>query len=335
MKLSTYRISLDIHKIASQAIIKVKKGDSGRKICVSLTETGKPYIITEDCTAVFRCKKPDGTVLYNSCKIKNNIISCLITSQAVSAVGEVECEVTLYGSDKLQITSPNFVMLVVDALYSDDEIESTNEFTALTEAIAMVDGLVSDIEQKLESGEFKGEKGDRGDQGLPGKDGKDGVGRATSGGGEIFNDYANNQANNKFSTVRGKNNVCNAQNAVVGGANNYVSSNNSFTHGESLTNTHINNTTVFGRHNAENPNSVFEVGFGQNKDNRYNAFEVVRTKAANNDNPMDAEFKATVYQRGKTCFLATEAFVNHLVGDVESTLDAIIAIQKSLIGGNA
>jgi len=147
--------------------------------------------------------------------------------------------------------------------------------------------------------------------------------------------YANNQANNKFSTVRGKNNVCNAQNAVVGGANNYVSSNNSFTHGESLTNTHINNTTVFGRHNAENPNSVFEVGFGQNKDNRYNAFEVVRTKAANNDNPMDAEFKATVYQRGKTCFLATEAFVNHLVGDVESTLDAIIAIQKSLIGGNA
>lgn len=174
MKLSTYRISLDIHKTASQNLIKVKKGDSGRKICVSLTETGKPYIITEDCTAVFRCKKPDGTVLFNSCNIENNIISCLITSQVVSSVGDVECEVTLYGSDKLQITSPNFVILVVPDLYSDDEVESTNEFTALTEAMVSANALIAEVEQKLADGDFKGETGAPGEQGLPGENGADG-----------------------------------------------------------------------------------------------------------------------------------------------------------------
>lgn len=141
MNYSKYRISLDIHDTNSQAMLNVKKDDNARKIFFSLTDGGRPYKIAEGCTAIFRAKKPDGTILYNNCTINDNVIEYTLTSQTSASVGIVECEVTLYGSDSRQITSPRFVFVVEDNLYSDSEIESQNEFTALTKAIAKAEAM--------------------------------------------------------------------------------------------------------------------------------------------------------------------------------------------------
>lgn len=136
MILATYSFSLDIHKTGSQMMLQTKEGDTGRRIRITLMEDGKPYKIASDCYAVFRAEKPDGTVLYNDCSIENNEIYYTITQQTLASMGILECELTLYGSDNVQITSPHFGIIVDETVQTDGEIESTNEYTALTQAMS-------------------------------------------------------------------------------------------------------------------------------------------------------------------------------------------------------
>lgn len=134
MRNSVYRISLEMHDTASQALLNVKKNDSSRQVRISITDSGKPYKIEDGCTAKFRAKKPDGTILYNNCIIENDVIIYDLTNQTSAAAGLVDCEITLYGADFKQITSPRFAIYVDDTLYSDSEVESKDEFTALVTA---------------------------------------------------------------------------------------------------------------------------------------------------------------------------------------------------------
>ena len=155
---SVYRISLDIHEIASQKALCMKKGDTARTIYITLREDGTPYTIADGCTATFSARKPDGNYIYNACTIKDNTIIYGITLQTAIALGTVECEVTLYDADKKQITSPRFSLIVDDTVYNGEEIVSSPEANALKD-------LVDEIEDHLKNGDFKGDKGDKGDKG--------------------------------------------------------------------------------------------------------------------------------------------------------------------------
>lgn len=135
MKDSAYKISLDIHEHASQAVLKAKKTDTGRKLHITLRAGGTPYTIEDDCYAVFKAKKSDGTILFNACTIENNEIIYEFTEQTCTAVGRCRCEIALYGPDDKLITSPRFALLVDGTIYPDELVESTDEFSALTELI--------------------------------------------------------------------------------------------------------------------------------------------------------------------------------------------------------
>lgn len=133
---SIFRISLDIHEHGSQAVLKVKKTDTGRKLYITLRSGGTPYIIEDDCYAVFKATKPDGSILYNACTIENNMIIYAFTEQTCTAVGKCRCEIALYGLDDKLITSPRFALLVDGTIYPDESVESTDEFSALTKQIS-------------------------------------------------------------------------------------------------------------------------------------------------------------------------------------------------------
>lgn len=198
MNMFIHCLSLDIREPMTQAYINVKKGDTARKLIFTFSNYGSAYHISDGCTAVFRAKKPDGTILFNSCTINGNAVEYIFTSQTVAAVGIVECEVTLADADGKQITSPRFALIVENVLYSDDEVESTNEFTKLQEALAKVSGLGSAsvamrvnggyIQYSTDNGStwsnliaeadlkgVKGDKGDKGDAGPKGEQGPSGV----------------------------------------------------------------------------------------------------------------------------------------------------------------
>ena len=133
---SIFRISLDIHEHGSQAVLKVKKTDTGRKLCISLRAGSTSYTIADDCFAVFKATKPDGSVLYNNCTIENNEIIYEFTEQTCTSVGTCRCEIALYGLDNKLITSPRFTLLVDGTIYPDGIVESTDEFSALTAQIS-------------------------------------------------------------------------------------------------------------------------------------------------------------------------------------------------------
>ena len=136
-----------MNESTSQSFLNVRKSDSARKLLFTLSDNGKAYQIGSGCTAVFRAKKPDGTILYNNCSINGNVIEYELTNQTISAEGIVECEVTLYGNDGRQITSPRFNIVVNDTIYADDEVESQNEFTQLTQAILGANNLNIEVEK--------------------------------------------------------------------------------------------------------------------------------------------------------------------------------------------
>ena len=66
---SEHKITLDIQKTVSPVSLRVKKGDTGRRLLIHLTERGKPYHIDKDCYAVFTAVKPGGKVVFNDCTI--------------------------------------------------------------------------------------------------------------------------------------------------------------------------------------------------------------------------------------------------------------------------
>lgn len=146
---SIKRISLDLHATCSREKVKVKRSDTGRKIYVSLVDGGMPYHISDDCYAIFTGKKPDGNILFNDCTIEGNVIIYKLTEQTAAVPGLVNCEIKLYGADARLITSPKFSIMVDDTVYDEgDEIESTDEFSALTALVAEVQ------EMKAEKGNY-------------------------------------------------------------------------------------------------------------------------------------------------------------------------------------
>ncbi len=152
---SITRITLNLQETNTIVSIKAKRGDTGRRLLIHLADGSIPYSIAGDCYAVFTARKPDGNVIHNPCTIENNAISYIFTEQTCAAPGTLHCEIKLYGSDRKLITSACFLLTVYDTLFRDgDEVTSEGEMTTLDALIADASSLISQVEQKLQNGEF-------------------------------------------------------------------------------------------------------------------------------------------------------------------------------------
>lgn len=153
MNYSNHYFSLDIHEVVSQVSLSVKRGDTSRKLNIVLTENGYPYEIGADCAVVFSGKKADGTILYNECLVKNNVIEYALTPQTTSAVGIVECEILVYGLNSQVLYNPCFSIVVYSPSFNSDDVESTDEFSALTQAMGTLGTLIDQAEDIIGSAE--------------------------------------------------------------------------------------------------------------------------------------------------------------------------------------
>lgn len=137
-----HKINLDCLRKDSQAIVNAKIGEaSGRKIVFTLYEGRAPFFVPSDTTVVFRAKKPSGAVLYNNCVVDDGKIEYTITSQTVAEKGVFPCEIQIIGADNKVIYTPCITLNVAENLYSDTEVESSNEFTELENALNKIPPL--------------------------------------------------------------------------------------------------------------------------------------------------------------------------------------------------
>lgn len=211
MNYSNYRFTLDTQSNISQVSLPVRLLDTSRRLYISLTDGGSPYIIEDGCRAVFYARKADGNPIMNDCIIeKNTQIRYDLTQQTTACAGVVDCEVRLYGTDGKLITSPRFIMVVDErVVYDEDFPLSDAEQTVLDNIILsetaranaeelrvaaeelrvsaeserskihdeMLDSIenakeISDaLEQKIAEGDYKGDTGDSGPMGPTGNSG--------------------------------------------------------------------------------------------------------------------------------------------------------------------
>lgn len=171
---SCIRLILDVHKTSMPVTVKAKRGDTGRKLLITLSDGGIPYPIGEDCVAVFTGKKPDKTTLFSLCDIENNTITYVFTEQTCAAVGKVPAEIRLYGSQGKLLTSASFLLEVHDTLWHEGDIPSEDEMDALDALITETAELKHEVEQKLANGEFVGPQGPAGETGPAGPAGPKG-----------------------------------------------------------------------------------------------------------------------------------------------------------------
>lgn len=182
-----HRIKLNLMKTGLQGQVNVKKADTdSRKVCIYLSYAAKPFDLNDVVSAVLRAEKPDGKVMFNSCTVCEDRLEYIITTQTIASIGTVTCEITLTSGSGQVLVTPRFEIIVSETIYSDNEIESTDEYTALTEtlkkAASLKDGITPTIGEngnwylgETDTGKpSRGEKGDTGASGEPGKDGTNG-----------------------------------------------------------------------------------------------------------------------------------------------------------------
>ena len=154
MEKTVYDITLALGQSPARRLVTVKRYDSHCTLRLRLVSGGKPYPVTEDCHGVFTARKPDGTVIYNPCAREGNVFLYELTPQTTAAVGELRCELKLYGPEEALLTSAAFLMEVADTVYSgDEELASSTEAEALTRMTENARQGVEQMQAVLEQAE--------------------------------------------------------------------------------------------------------------------------------------------------------------------------------------
>ena len=147
LQIVKHYLSLDMLKNGSQGFIRVKKGESGaRQLIIRLYTGSTPYLPDAGSSVTFRAATPDGNKVFNATIISDNLVTVELTTQLVAALGPVRCELSIYGANNAVLYSPQFDIVVEDNLYDDGAIESTNEYTELTQTLASIRASQAEID---------------------------------------------------------------------------------------------------------------------------------------------------------------------------------------------
>ena len=138
MNTSNFRFTLDLHSARSQYSIPVMVGDTAVTLLISITDGGVPYIMSDGCLAKLSIKRPDESLLEETCMIKNNAIVEFPFSKnenTCAMEGVHYCDVTLYAPDGARVGSPRFTMVVSEKVVRSDDIVLTDETRTAVEQI--------------------------------------------------------------------------------------------------------------------------------------------------------------------------------------------------------
>lgn len=135
--MTTIKISLDTwHN--NCVVVQANQGEvNSRFLEITLVDGGEPLNL-EETTVLIYAEKPDKNVIFNSCKIEdaeNGIVSVGLTSQMSVLSGKLDCEIHVINREQSTLKILGLQIRVMPCSDSDSAVESTSEFTVLSNAI--------------------------------------------------------------------------------------------------------------------------------------------------------------------------------------------------------
>lgn len=144
------RIDLNRKKIQQSVSVRYKDTKT-RSIHVSITNNGLLYKLNNILFAEIMILKADGTETDQSMVISGDELQYTFRTQDVSAIGQNRCQVKLTGKDGSIVTTPEFDLIVYNQLVDQDKLESTNEYTSITQQVSIANMLAEEAKRASES----------------------------------------------------------------------------------------------------------------------------------------------------------------------------------------
>lgn len=136
----TQTIEIQVNNPGLIPQINAIQADSGRTLDCIISDMAIPA----GATARIYAQKPSGAKVFNNCAISDRTVSVDLTTQILAELGRTVCQVQItQGTEK--VTSFDFIINVIKSRIDSTAIESTDEFTALDEALAQADALLDNL----------------------------------------------------------------------------------------------------------------------------------------------------------------------------------------------
>lgn len=155
MSLSTTKsITLDLYHNKHVVVEVVQYDVNSRELIITLTNKGQAYKIEDGITVRLKYLKSDGKKSFEDCEVlSGGTVKIIFTENMTASVGRSNAELMLIEASTGNVLhAMPFVVHVIASVFSNEEIESTDEFSALTNALLTVDGLqdrITNVEESL------------------------------------------------------------------------------------------------------------------------------------------------------------------------------------------
>ena len=132
------KLSLDFGRDTHPITVFAKQNDTKTRFLeITPLNCGQAYAIEDGVTPRLQLTKADGHTVLNDATVENGVIVVELTPQALAAAGVAVAEIGLYKGEAL-LSSQIFYIDVERAAFDKDAPESSDEFNALTAALAEV-----------------------------------------------------------------------------------------------------------------------------------------------------------------------------------------------------
>lgn len=144
-------ITVDLYNIYPLRVLNLQQNNVGRGALITLTAAGAVIVPDSESLYVY-AQKQDGTVVYNTCTLKDNQIQVDFDEQMTVDSGILQVELQMVDTSGNSITTPIFQVNVQKSNIDYKKITSQDSFQALVTTLAEV--------QELKKTGLKGDPGE-------------------------------------------------------------------------------------------------------------------------------------------------------------------------------
>lgn len=162
----TKNITVDLSRRGNTRTVFARQNDKGsRTLNITLTDGGAPYFVSSGTVATINFLRPDGANASFAASVnEQGGVTYTLGLWTLALEGSVRCSVSLYGADETKLTSSDFYLDVLDALYSDDdfsedfdESDLTGVYSSIasleakheTDILVLEDRIAADVDEKI------------------------------------------------------------------------------------------------------------------------------------------------------------------------------------------